>query len=58
MAKHFLLPEDLRNDLIAYLGSRPYNEVAQGMAKLLALVEAPPPTVEKPALSVVPEEGK
>lgn len=41
--KTFLLPEDLRNDLLAYLMQRPYAEVDKGVARLQALSEAPPP---------------
>lgn len=41
--KTYLLPESLRNDLIAYLHARPYSEVAKGVQALEALQPAPEP---------------
>jgi hypothetical protein len=39
--KTLLLPEDLRDRLIAYLMERPFKEVVTGIAQLQALQEAP-----------------
>jgi hypothetical protein len=41
--KTFLLTEQQRDILIAYLMERPFKEVATGIAQLQALPEAPPP---------------
>lgn len=46
--KLFLLPEDLKNDLLAYLMEQPYKLVATGVARLQAVVEAPPPPADEP----------
>jgi hypothetical protein len=47
--KTLLLPEDLRDRLLAYLMERPFKEVVAGVAQLQALQEAPsylpPPTL-------------
>jgi hypothetical protein len=52
--KIFLISEDLRNNLLAYLFERPFKEVAQGIANLQGLQEAPqPPPSEPPALAAV-----
>lgn len=40
--KLYLLPEDLRNDLLGYLVQRPYAEVALGVKRLEALAPVPP----------------
>ena len=37
--KKFILTEEARNGFLAYLQERPYKEVAQGIAALLALEE-------------------
>jgi len=48
--KTFLLPELVRDEVVRYLASRPYAEVAQGIQALQALKEAPkPPEPEVPA---------
>lgn len=38
--KHYLLPEGLRQSLFAYLASKPYSEVAEGVTALANLQEA------------------
>jgi len=40
--KLFLMPEDLRKDILGYLMSRPYAEVAKGVQRLEALAELGP----------------
>ncbi len=47
MMKQLLLPEKIRDELIAYMMTKPYAEVAQGIAILRALAEAP---IQSPAL--------
>jgi hypothetical protein len=37
--KTYILPESLRNALLQYLETRPYSEVAQGIAALTSLQE-------------------
>lgn len=56
--KAYLLPEDVRNGLLQYLGGRPYVEVANGMALLLGLKELPaaPAPASPPPLEIVPQE--
>jgi hypothetical protein len=41
--QNFLLPENVREALLSYLGRRPYNEVFSGITALLSLkpVEEP-----------------
>ena len=41
--KTYLLPEDVRNSILQYLFSRPYQEVARGVQMLEGLVVAPEP---------------
>lgn len=41
--KTYLLPESLRNDLLAYLHEQPFKSVAAGVGRLMALEEAPIP---------------
>lgn len=43
--KAFLLPAEARDALLAYLGNRPYREVAQGMQALLDLFPLPEPDI-------------
>lgn len=51
--KLFLLPEDLKTDLLKFLYSQPYGLVAQGVQRLEAVGElvspppSPPPAEEK-----------
>lgn len=40
---NYLITEEFRNGLMQYLGSRPYNEVAQAMELLQGLQKAPEP---------------
>jgi hypothetical protein len=37
--KQFLITEEFRNGLVAYLGDRPYKEVAQAVGLLVGLPE-------------------
>lgn len=39
MQKEFRLPEEVRQSLLEYLSTRPYREVAQGIAALMSLEE-------------------
>jgi hypothetical protein len=41
--KAFLLPAEVRDAILNYLGNRPYREVAQGMQALLDLKPLPEP---------------
>jgi hypothetical protein len=43
--KAFLLPAATRDELLRYLGNRPYREVATGMQALLDLFPLPEPDV-------------
>lgn len=56
--KSYVLPEDVRNGLLAYLVSRPYGEVANGVRALEALAELPEAPAAKPVLSAVPSAEK
>lgn len=49
--KTFLLPEQLGNAVMQYLGKQPYVEVAPLIAGMMTLKEAPPMP-----LAVVPKE--
>jgi hypothetical protein len=46
--KQYLLPENIRAALLAYLMDRPYREVADGVQALLTLKEAPAPAPADP----------
>jgi hypothetical protein len=52
MEQVYLIPESLRQALLAYLGNQPYNQVSQGVHALQALQpyvpEAAPASVEAP----------
>ncbi len=56
--KTYLLPEDLRNDLLAHLYQQPYGSVAKGVQRLEALPalpEVPPaPAPFAPAINLLP----
>jgi hypothetical protein len=54
--KTFLLPEQLGNALLNYLGKRPYVEVAAFVVALSQLEEAG--NAPKVPLKIVPGEGK
>jgi len=47
--KYYLLPESMKNELIAYLATRPYREVADEIPKLIQLE-----TIDRP-LQMVPD---
>lgn len=49
----YILPENIREALLSYLGRRPYQEVRQGMQALLDLesideADAPEPQAKEP----------
>lgn len=46
MQKQYLITENDRKALVAYLGTRPYNEVAGAIAALMQLPEAPAPKLQ------------
>lgn len=56
--KLYALPENLRNSLIAYLVSRPYAEVANGVRELEALAALPEVPSAKPDLAPAPDAEK
>jgi hypothetical protein len=39
MEKHYLIPQSILDDIMQYLATRPYREVANGIAALRALKE-------------------
>lgn len=47
-ASAYLLPAELRNALMQYLGQRPFVEVAGAIASLQQLQKAPPPAAPTP----------
>jgi hypothetical protein len=56
---HYLIPAAMLHGLLAYLGRRPYGEVAQAMRALEALQlapgSAPDPEPVEPELSLSPQ---
>lgn len=48
MDKVYLITEQLRSDLLAYLVQRPYAEVAKGVEQLLKLEPVPAPAPPPP----------
>lgn len=57
---HYIIPAQMLHGLLAYLGRRPYGEVAQAMRALeqlqLAPGSAPDPESVEPPLSPQPED--
>lgn len=43
-----LMPVELRDAIVAYLSTKPYSEVANGIAMLQGLQAAPPPQPSPP----------
>lgn len=52
--KQYLISDEERRQLINYLATRPYSEVANGIAGLLSLKEAP---AQRPDLKAVEDDA-
>lgn len=53
-----LMPTELRDAIVTYLATKPYGEVAEGIAMLRALQPAPvaPPVRKEPPVDAPPME--